>query len=96
MNFKTPPMFPPGRGAGPAGPPPRGPDATKTLTSKAVVPSMPKSLDSLETSFFAAIKLPKTTTTWRVIPFSKWLVTMASKSPTWGYGTPSKWPFHGL
>ena len=23
--------------------------------------------------------------TWRIIPFSKWLVTMVSKSPNWGY-----------
>ena len=34
--------------------------------------------------------------TWRIIPFSKWLITMVSKSPNWGCGTPSKWPFHGL
>ena len=34
--------------------------------------------------------------TWRIIPFSKWLVIMVSKSPNWGCGTPSKWPFHGL
>ena len=29
--------------------------------------------------------------TWRIIPFSKWLKTMISKSPKWGY-SPSKWP----
>jgi len=29
--------------------------------------------------------------TWRIIPFSKWLITMVSKSPKWGY-SPSKWP----
>ena len=28
--------------------------------------------------------------TWRIIPFSKWLITMVSKSPNWGY-SPSKW-----
>ena len=34
-------------------------------------------------------------TTWRIIPVSKWLETMVSKSPKWGY-SPYKWPFHGL
>ena len=29
--------------------------------------------------------------TWRIIPISKWLVTMVSKSPNWGC-SPSKWP----
>ena len=29
--------------------------------------------------------------TWRIIPFSKWLITIVSKSPKWGY-SPSKWP----
>ena len=29
--------------------------------------------------------------TWRIIPFSKWLITIVSKSPKWG-GFPSKWP----
>ena len=29
--------------------------------------------------------------TWRIIPFSKWLITMVSKSPKWSY-SPSKWP----
>ncbi len=29
--------------------------------------------------------------TWRIIPFSKWLITMVSKSPNWGY-CPYKWP----
>ena len=29
--------------------------------------------------------------TWRIIPFSKWLITMISKSPKWCY-SPSKWP----
>ena len=33
--------------------------------------------------------------TWRIIPGSKWLITMVSKSPKWGYSY-SKWPFHGL
>ena len=33
--------------------------------------------------------------TWRIIPNSKWLITMVSKSPKWGC-SPSKWPFHGL
>ena len=28
---------------------------------------------------------------WRIIPFSKWLITMVSKSPNWGY-SPCKWP----
>ena len=28
--------------------------------------------------------------TWRIIPFSKWLMTMISKSPKCGY-SPSKW-----
>ena len=28
---------------------------------------------------------------WRIIPFRKWLITMVSKSPKWGY-SPSKWP----
>ena len=28
---------------------------------------------------------------WRIIPVSKWLVTMVSKSPKWGY-SPYKWP----
>ena len=28
--------------------------------------------------------------TWRIIPFSKWLITMVSKSPNWG-DSPSKW-----
>ena len=30
-------------------------------------------------------------TTWRIIPVSKWLVTMVSKSRKWGY-SPYKWP----
>ena len=30
-------------------------------------------------------------TTWRIIPFSKWLITIVSKSPKWGY-SPSTWP----
>ena len=30
-------------------------------------------------------------TTWRIIPLSKWLITMVSKSPKWGY-SPYKWP----
>ena len=29
--------------------------------------------------------------TWRIIPFSKWLITTVSKSPKWGY-SPYKWP----
>ena len=29
--------------------------------------------------------------TWRIIPFSKWLITMVSKSPKWGY-SPYKRP----
>ena len=28
--------------------------------------------------------------TWRIIPVSKWLITMVSKSPNWAY-SPSKW-----
>ena len=32
-----------------------------------------------------------TLNTWRIIPFSKWLITMVNKSLTWGCGTPSKW-----
>ena len=31
------------------------------------------------------------TPTWRIIPVSKWLITMVSKSPKWGY-SPYKWP----
>ena len=34
--------------------------------------------------------LPLCTATWRIIPFCKWLITMVSKSPNWGY-SPSKW-----
>ena len=30
-------------------------------------------------------------TTWRIIPISKWLITMVCKSPNWGY-SPSKSP----
>ena len=30
-------------------------------------------------------------TTWRIIPFSKWLITMVSKSPKQGC-SPYKWP----
>ena len=30
-------------------------------------------------------------TTWRIIPFSKWLITMVSKSPNWGCSL-YKWP----
>ena len=29
--------------------------------------------------------------TWRILPVSKWLITMVSKSPKWGY-SPYKWP----
>ena len=29
--------------------------------------------------------------TWRIIPLSKWLIAMVSKSPNWGC-SPSKWP----
>ena len=29
--------------------------------------------------------------TWRTSPVSKWLITMVSKSPKWGY-SPYKWP----
>ena len=28
---------------------------------------------------------------WRIIPVGKWLITMVSKSPKWGY-SPYKWP----
>ena len=28
---------------------------------------------------------------WMIIPVSKWLITMVSKSPKWGY-SPYKWP----
>ena len=35
--------------------------------------------------------LPVKSLTFRIIPFSKWLITMVSKSPKWGY-SPSKWP----
>ena len=28
-------------------------------------------------------------------PFSKWLITMVSKSPKWGYSS-SEWPVFGL
>ena len=43
---------------------------------------------------------PRRAPTWRIIPVSKWLITMVSKSPNWGCGTPYKWPnsmayFHG-
>ena len=31
---------------------------------------------------------------WRIIPFSRWLITMVSKSPNWG-GSPYKWPING-
>ena len=36
--------------------------------------------------------------TWRIIPFSKWLITMVSKSPNWGYSPSkwSKWPLNGV
>ena len=34
---------------------------------------------------------PQVDGAWRIIPFSKWLITMVSKSPKWGY-SPSKWP----
>ena len=33
--------------------------------------------------------------TWRIIPVSKWLITMVSKSPK-EVCSPSKWPFHSL
>ena len=33
--------------------------------------------------------------TWRIVPVSKWLITVVHKSPKWG-SFPSKWPFHGL
>jgi len=34
--------------------------------------------------------------TWRIIPVSKWLITMVSfKSPSWGYSI-SKWPISWL
>ena len=41
-------------------------------------------------NFIPYIKQP---TTWRIIPFSMWLITMVSKSRNWGCGPPSKWPF---
>ena len=31
------------------------------------------------------------TYTWRIIPVSKWFITMVNKSPSWGYSL-SKWP----
>ena len=36
-------------------------------------------------------KKKKNRPTWRIIPLSKWLITMVSKSLTWGY-SPSKSP----
>ena len=33
--------------------------------------------------------------TWRIIPVSKWLITMVNKSPNWGC-SPYKLPFYGL
>ena len=38
-----------------------------------------------------AVVLDEGPLTWRIIPVSKWLVTMVSKSPKWGY-SPYKWP----
>ena len=40
---------------------------------------------------FLPNKLNTVVTTWRIIPVSKWLITMVSKSPKWGY-SPYKWP----
>ena len=40
---------------------------------------------------FIEAKTPFITTTWRIIPFSKWLIAMVSKSPNWGC-SPYKWP----
>ena len=39
--------------------------------------------------FFKGVVQPPPT--WRIIPVSKWLITMVSKSPKWGY-SPYKWP----
>ncbi len=39
--------------------------------------------------FYCYVSLPEGT--WRTIPDNKWLITMVSKSPKWGY-SPHKWP----
>ena len=41
--------------------------------------------------YLAAVFSNKDGGAWRIIPVSKWLITMVSKSPNWGY-SPSKWP----
>ena len=48
-----------------------------------------KQLGSRKGSVYS--KKSPTGPTWRIIPVSKWLITMVSKSPKWGY-SPSKWP----
>ena len=40
---------------------------------------------------FLGVITPFITGTWRIIPFSKWLINMVSKSPNWGC-SPYKWP----
>ena len=40
---------------------------------------------------FITSRGPSCRATWRIIPVSKWLITMVSKSPKWGY-SPYKWP----
>ena len=40
---------------------------------------------------FSSLLMTAELGTWSIIPFSKWLITMVSKSPNWGY-SPSTWP----
>ena len=38
------------------------------------------------------LTLSKWGATWRIIPVSKWLITMVGKSPKGSVCSPSKWP----
>ena len=49
-------------------------------------------LDSHQTPRVTSLEMDaKRLPTWRIIPVSKWLITMVSKSPNWGY-SPYKSP----
>ena len=50
-----------------------------------IIPSPEKDTSSNELRIYQLMLVDPGVSTWRIIPVSKWLITMVSKSPNWGY-----------